>query len=65
MDIKLSVIIPVYNAGKYLNCCIHHLQKQTLKDIEFLFIIDKPTDGSDKVVKGFCDERSKICCDRK
>ena len=39
---KVSVIIPVYKAEKYLERCVNSLKNQTLKDIE---IIDNDEDG--------------------
>lgn len=50
---KVSVIIPVYNAGKRIKNCVDSLLNQTLKDIELIFILDKPTDGSDKIIKRY------------
>ena len=47
---KVSVIIPVYNAGHRLRACIDSLVNQTLKEIELIFVLDCPTDGSDTVV---------------
>ena len=33
-DIKVSVIVPIYNVEEYLEECLISLEKQTLKDIE-------------------------------
>lgn len=43
---KISVIIPVYNAEKYLEQCISSIANQTMKDIEILAINDGSTDNS-------------------
>lgn len=43
---KVSVIIPVYNAEKYLRQCISSIANQTMKDIEILAINDGSTDNS-------------------
>lgn len=43
---KVSVIIPVYNAKAYLEKCVSTITKQTYKDIEILLIDDGSTDGS-------------------
>lgn len=43
---KISVIIPVYNAEKYLNECISSIAKQTMRDIEIIAVNDGSTDNS-------------------
>lgn len=43
---KVSVIIPVYNAEKYIEQCISSIANQTMKDIEILAINDGSTDES-------------------
>lgn len=42
---KLSVIIPMYNAKSYIIHCIEGLLKQTLEDIELIVVDDCSTDG--------------------
>ena len=41
----ISIIIPVYNAEKYLNDCINSILNQTYKDIEVLLIDDGSLDN--------------------
>lgn len=43
---KVSVIVPVYNAEKYIEKCISSIANQTMKDIEILAINDGSTDSS-------------------
>ena len=43
---KISVILPVYNVGEYLDPCMRSLQAQTFADFEALLINDGSTDGS-------------------
>lgn len=43
---KISVIVPVYNAEKYIEKCISSIANQTMKDIEILAINDGSTDNS-------------------
>ncbi|MBR1443492.1 MAG: glycosyltransferase family 2 protein [Firmicutes bacterium] len=50
---KLSVIIPVYNAEKYLEKSLLILSKQTLDDIEFICINDASKDNSLNILKAF------------
>ena len=55
---EVSVIIPVYNAEKYLEKCIESVVNQTLKDIEIILINDGSTDGSEEICKKYLsDER--------
>ena len=43
---RISVIVPVYNAEKYLRECISSIANQTMQDIEILAINDGSTDRS-------------------
>lgn len=47
----ISVIIPVYNAERYLPTCIESLQAQSMGDFELLLVNDGSTDSS----KAICD----------
>ena len=47
---RVSVIVPVYNAEKYLDKCISSIANQTLKDIEIIAVNDGSTDNSLKVL---------------
>ncbi|MCQ2217134.1 MAG: glycosyltransferase [Paludibacteraceae bacterium] len=48
---KVSVIIPVYNASKYIDRCVVSLFEQTLDDIEYIFVDDCSTDDSIELIK--------------
>lgn len=56
----VSVIIPVHNAGEYLNRLISSLRSQTKRELEFIFLLDCPTDGSDALVDQFADEDNRV-----
>ena len=43
---KVSVLMPVYKVEKYLKQCLDSVVKQTLEDIEIIFI----DDGSEALV---------------
>ena len=61
MDVKISVIVPVYNTSLYLQQCLKSLQNQTLKDIEIIVVDDGSTDTSSTICDKFaCDERFRI-----
>ncbi len=58
-EIKVSVIIPVYNVEEYLEECLHSVLNQTLKDIEIICINDGSTDNSLEILNktGNIDDR--------
>ncbi len=59
---QVSVIIPVYNAEKFLRRCLDSLRNQTYRNIEVLMVDDGSTDRSLKICKGFAakDGRFKV-----
>lgn len=42
----LSVIVPVYQAAEYLDCCVESILAQTFSDLELILVDDGSTDGS-------------------
>ncbi len=59
-EIKVSVIVPVYNVKKYLPQCLDSIVNQTLKEIEIICVNDGSTDGSDKVLEEYAQKDSRI-----
>ncbi len=57
---KVSVIIPVYNVEKYLTSNLESLTKQTLKDIELIYIDDFSTDSSLSVIEKYAEKDNRI-----
>lgn len=62
IDIKVSVIMPIYNADKYLASAIDSVLAQTLTELELICIDDGSTDDSLKILKEYRerDERIRI-----
>lgn len=58
----VSVIIPMYNAEKYITSCIQSVEKQTLTDIEIICIDDCSTDTTYNIVNNLAqaDKRIKL-----
>ena len=55
MNVKVSIIIPIYNVENYLDRCMQSLLNQTLKDIEIIMVDDGSPDNCPKM----CDEYAK------
>jgi len=64
MEYKVSVIIPIYNAATYLKMCVKSLMRQTLDEIEYIFINDASTDNSililEDILKQYPNRRSYV-----
>ena len=57
---KVSIIVPVYNAEKYLERCVNSLRNQTLKDIEIILVDDSSTDASLEICNQMAIDDSRI-----
>jgi len=53
---KVSIIVPVFNAEKYLEECIESALNQTFKDIEIIAVNDGSNDGSLNILRRFSDK---------
>lgn len=54
---KITVLIPVYNAEKFLNEAIDSILNQTFGDFEFIIINDASTDNSKEIILSYKDQR--------
>ena len=61
---KVTVIIPVYNAEKYLRECLDSVLSQTWKDMEILCVDDGSTDSSPAILREYAkrDPRLRVLC---
>ena len=57
---KVSVIIPVYNAEKYLRQCLDSVVNQTLREIEIICVDDGSTDGSLAILQEYAANDARI-----
>lgn len=64
MEPKVSVILPVYNVGKYLRQCMDSIAAQTLQEIEVICIDDGSSDDSQQILQEYArkDQRVKVAC---
>lgn len=54
---SISVLMPVYNAQRYLHDAISSILSQRFEDFEFLIFNDGSTDGSKEIIQSFNDPR--------
>ncbi|QAT41917.1 glycosyltransferase [Aminipila luticellarii] len=63
---KISVVMPTYNAEKYLREAVKSILDQTFSDFEFLVIDDKSSDKTLEILESYSDERIQVvtgpCC---
>ena len=58
--VKISVVIPVYNAEKTLSSCVNSVLAQTFSDIEVILINDGSTDNSLDICNSFKNSDERI-----
>ena len=60
--LKVSVIIPFFNAANTLEACLKSISVQTFKDFECVLIDNNSSDGGAEIAKRYCesDERFKL-----
>lgn len=57
---KISVIIPVYNAEKYLSVCLNSIRNQTHEDLEIICVNDGSVDRSMSILNAFAEKDKRI-----
>ena len=57
---KVSVVVPVYNVEKYIDCCMNSLLNQTYKPYEIILVDDGSTDNSGVIAENYSKEYDYI-----
>lgn len=60
MNVKISIVMPFYNAEAYLSESIESILNQTFQDFELLALDDGSTDNGVSIVKSFKDRRIRL-----
>lgn len=59
-DVKVSIIMPVYNTAKYLRRCLDSIVSQTLTDWECVAVDDGSNDGSSQILSEYAERDSRF-----
>jgi len=57
---KLSIIIPIYNSGKYLKTCLQSVITCPFPEVEFILVNDGSTDNSIEICEAFYKQDDRI-----
>ncbi len=60
MEAKVSVVVPVYNAEKYIKTCVNSIRNQTYKNLEIILVDDGAKDNSPQISDDFQKEDARI-----
>lgn len=59
-NVEITVLMPAYNAAKYIEAAIRSVLAQSFTDFELLIINDGSTDETEAIVQGFDDPRIRM-----
>lgn len=60
MDVKVSVIVPVYNVAPYLDACLSSCVNQTFREIEIIVVNDGSPDTSSQIIEKYAAMDARI-----
>lgn len=60
MNPQVTVLMPAYNAGKYVAAAVRSVLDQTFSDFELLIVDDGSSDDTVSIIQGFTDPRIRI-----
>ena len=60
MDVKLSVIVPVYNSEPYLKQCIDRILSECFCDLELILVDDGSVDGSPAIIDEYAKKDIRV-----
>lgn len=60
MDADVTLIVPVYNAERWLRDCLESIAAQTHRSLRVIVVDDESTDGSREIARAFCQSDSRF-----
>jgi GT2 family glycosyltransferase len=58
--IMITIILPTYNAGKFLDACLQSLWDQSFQDFDIVIVENGSSDGTERSVKGLRSDRVNV-----
>lgn len=59
---QVQIVIPVYNAEKYLRRCLNSVKSQTYSNWQVIIVDDASFDGSAEIIQEYCSADSRFMC---
>ena len=59
-NVKVSIVVPIYNVERYLAQCLDSIIAQTLQDIEIICVNDGSTDSSAEIIDSYAQKDPRI-----
>lgn len=63
--IDLTIIVPIYNAERYLKECLESILRQTFQGWKCIMVDDGSSDGSQNIIDDFCFIDHRFSCLKK
>ncbi|MFR4319285.1 MAG: glycosyltransferase family 2 protein [Eubacterium sp.] len=60
MNELISVVIPVYNAEKYIKRCLNSIMNQTYDNLQIVVVNDGSTDDTKKILEEYSNNDNRI-----
>lgn len=60
-NVKLSIIVPVYNTAQYLSRCVESIRAQSFREFEVILVDDCSPDDAGKLCDEYARKDSRIC----
>lgn len=58
--VKISIVIPIYNAEDHLQRCVDSVLNQTEKNIEIILVDDGSKDNSIEICKNYLNQDKRV-----
>ena len=59
-DSLISIVIPIYNAEKYLEECLNSIKNKTYQNFEVIMVNDGSKDNSETICKRFSEDDTRF-----